>query len=249
VSESRCMITTVFCIVSLATLFGLAINTQYSDRGNRFEGLIGKPRGKTGIEILSFTRYLESYSSDRPVSLRVSFYCGEKGAVSVQAEDISEDIHYRMKANTINANPGWSTFYPWPTDILLAVGVTPDNLGVRAQREPVSDYHLCPSVIYSAKPDLTADYTLVFRPEYSQSDFHFEICDEKAPAKPLLTKTPSISPNAASEFEIRFPPDRLPEGALVLRLRGHNRNRAGGIFTDIYFNHVKEMPSDTDAQH
>jgi hypothetical protein len=212
---------------------------DYKDRGNRYEGRVTIKRAKEQLTILSFTLYVRPFKPGDNVDWSVSFYAPLETNAAITAEDLDGEQQYRMESKSgYRSSLGWNHFSPWPThDALVPLGLSADDVGIvvaltPSTPHPPSDIYLVPAIVGGTKDALASTITLILRPEYTQSQFRYEVWNG---SKLFLNITPSILPVAGREYPITIDRQKLPVGPLDIKLTGQNRNREGGISYKISF--------------
>jgi hypothetical protein len=221
----------------------------YIDHGNRMEGLIVVPRNKLPVTLLSFSGYFEPFGVSDSVALRLVFYLPLNSEVEIVAQDLDGQSQYRMRSKPgYSASLGWNSFGPWPTsEVLQPAKLDSDSIGILAQLRtdliPGANQSVAPVFLYhSNAPQEIKKYLIVFRPEYTQSSFEYEVLTGPGGKLTSVEKhTTGAMPVAGKEFEITLDTSKIPEGPALLRLSGQNRNREGGIAFNIAFYHRRTL--------
>jgi len=118
-----------------------------------------------------------------------------------------------MIAKPQSWSPGvWNEFFPWPTDVVLREGISPDNLGVLITLDQSS--HLVPAfVYYSHAPGNVLRYTMYMRSNRNLRRVHLSLfgADNSTP------RTWALGPQAANvPFPVNLDTQGFPEGTIRL---------------------------------
>lgn len=100
----------------------------YRDRGNRCEGLYIREVSGSTLPVVSFTAAFENYDLDSDQPLRVTWQtpAPRQFSMHLQAQGIWPRLYYRMDTS----RPADSTSYTWSTNLLAALNISKDKLGI-----------------------------------------------------------------------------------------------------------------------
>ncbi|TVM02784.1 MAG: hypothetical protein CV087_08605 [Candidatus Brocadia sp. WS118] len=99
---------------------------RYAPRGNRCEGIYIQEVSSATLSIISFTKYFEDYDLESSEDLRIEWEAPEKTIIKLRAQGIKPRLYYRMDTQL----PPDSDQYIWPTNILSAMDIHKDDIGV-----------------------------------------------------------------------------------------------------------------------
>jgi hypothetical protein len=101
--------------------------TSYHLRGDRCEGVYVKQvAGESGLLVASFTEAFEDFDSSSKIDLHLEWKPLGTGNVHVRAYSLKRRLYYRMDS----VRPVGKGKYDWPSDILSALSVTRNDVGV-----------------------------------------------------------------------------------------------------------------------
>lgn len=124
-----------FCDPTL--LDGSESPLAYRQRGDRCEGIYAQPVGKLNLEIRSFMAAFEAFDPATAPELTVRWSlppgAGDR-KVHLRALSVKPRTYYRMDT-TVAATEG---VYHWPGELLAALGLTREDLGVVGWMENVA---------------------------------------------------------------------------------------------------------------
>jgi hypothetical protein len=97
----------------------------YKVRGNRCEGRYIQPSGSY-LQVVSLTQFFESYEFGAAKELIVEWNSSLKKPFFIRAFGIKPDLYYRMDTSI----PPGENLYRWPSDVLEALQINSDEVGV-----------------------------------------------------------------------------------------------------------------------
>jgi hypothetical protein len=137
----------------------------YRQRGERCEGIYVQQVAGAPLAIVSWTQSFSDYdlSSRQPLTLQWD-RAPDAASVRLRANSLQRRLYYRMDAI---ASAG-ATGFTWPSEILVALGVASNDIGVTATTrlkvgDMERDVHL-PLRIAQGKPAQAGSYRLVVLP-------------------------------------------------------------------------------------
>ena len=101
--------------------------TSYQLRGDRCEGVYVKQvAGESNLLIASFTEIFEDFDVSSKIDLHLEWEPFATGNVHVRAYSLKRRFYYRMD----RIRPVRDRKYDWPSDVLSALSVTREDIGV-----------------------------------------------------------------------------------------------------------------------
>lgn len=211
----------------------------YQDRGNRFEGYqVIEVAGPT-FEALSFTRGKALPALDNPAVLNVSFFLPQQTSVHISARELVPIKHYEMRAARTNWQPGWNTFGPWETTLVIRpLQIQLANLGVLARiggDRPGSGEL---AAVQFASPNDTAikpDYEFQFRTKYDLKKVSYRI--DRVSTGSTVGSGVLYDVVGGAPASIRFQLNHQPAAEFRLYLDCLYQGRSGGPQRSYVFYH------------
>lgn len=218
---------------------------SYSDRGNRFEGRREVEANLFGLEVKSFTAYVEDFKSPCNCSLQVKFYVTENRVVKLEATELLPTYGYAMTAKERDWQPGWASFGPWPTSVVIdsLPGLQASRLGVLAETgvQHITEKSLAPIVLYrSSLPKSVGTYELKFTTKKTLHNYTYyvtgpgsrKVLEDKTvfvnePENGVITIRLAVSDWVAGDYEIVLEGE-FSQGLLLLpktTIRFHHQPR------------------------
>ncbi len=215
-----------------------------NDKGNRWEGLLGQDQNGDEWEPRSFTAFVENYPLNRPSKLAISYYVPGTAKAFVQAQEIYDDLHYRMqpKDSFLQTTSGWRSFRGWDTDLLLDKRISSDSLGllVKVGDPGIGNLHLAPAIVRAALPPApVSEYRLVFytMKEVAKNKFTVQAGDFKREFD-----QPAGGPRGI--VTLQFPAVGLPEGDVHVLVNAPLKGIPGtkAVKFQVDFSHTGSVP-------
>ena len=224
-----------------------------TDRGNRVEGLARLPISggeRPGLDLVSFTGFVQPFSDTESVVLRVRFFVPTPDAeVRIVAQELSADLFYRMESKRANwPAQSWSVFTPWPTsDVVLPSKVQPTNIGVVVflAEGPEGRANIAPAFVEhgDARATLTR-YRVQLRPvraTFSAVDYRLERLGDR-PAE-VVSDTMSIVRPEQRPFRLDLDASSLADGRYLLTVIGYVKDSSSAKVTRQYEFEHRRLPS------
>ncbi len=147
--------------------------SQYQDRGNRHEGIKGKPVSGSDVELISARVNYTDEVQQVPLRLKVKFYLVQPSEVYLTVRELDNTYYYWMD-NVRPAKPwqsGFGNVFAWPTQDVIQtleqLKMNPYGLGVVARlgdSEPRMKERVAPVIFYHARfPAVVKGYLFTLR--------------------------------------------------------------------------------------
>jgi len=151
----------------------------YRPRGDRCEGVYAKEVSGTTL-VVSFTEFVENFDPAAAQKLLVEWTTLGAGKINLRALSLKHNLYYQMDT----VRPEGSSSYTWPTDVLAALNLKKNDLGIiawalyevggtkRAVYFPVR-------LKQQSAPAKSAAYQLVLLPDAELAQVYFRLAPVK----------------------------------------------------------------------
>ena len=211
---------------------------SYRMRGDRCEGVYIQEVAGAPLSIVSWTAAFADYNLASRQPLRLEWDPVKGGdSIRLRAQALRRRLYYRMDAQ----RSAGSKSYQWPSDLLAAVQIPRDEIGVvgwaeatvgNARREVYLPLHIA----QGGRPAATGEYHLVLLPGTELKEVYLTI--EGAAGEPVLKKG---EPLGYGYYPAERPVDvpvAAPREAGIYRLEIGATHRSGGASTaELWFYH------------
>ena len=163
---------------------------SYQERGDRCEGLYAvnsQLRIFSGVlRVVSFVESFESYEPGAGKDLFVEWSAPQSKEVSLRAHALQSDLYYRMDATV---REGEAT-YTWPTDILQALSISRNELGLlgwgsyKFSNGMVKDVYLPLRITQRPPANASSAYRIVIWPTQELTEVYVSVATLGADGSP-----------------------------------------------------------------
>lgn len=212
---------------------------NYRLRGSRCEGIYIQEVAGAPLSIVSWTAAFDDYDLKSREPLRLQWEPLKGGeSVRLRAQGLRRSLYYRMDAQL----PAGTKLYEWPTDLLAAVRIPRDEIGVVGWADGVvggtrREIYLPLRIAQGRKPAPAVAYHLVLLPGTELKEVFVTL--EGPGGAPVLRKG---EPLGYGYYPAERPVDvpvSVPREAGIYRLEIGATHRSGGASTiDLWFYHT-----------
>jgi len=213
----------------------------YRLRGDRCEGIYAQEVAGAPLAIVSWTQSFASYDLDPKQPLLLEWEsAGGRDAVRLRAQSLRHRLYYQMDA----VRPPGRQSYQWPLDLLVAVAIPRDEVGVvgitrttvgRAER----DLYLPLRISQGGKPAPPGGYHLVVLPGVELKEVFVTLASVKGSTEAVMRNG---EPLGYGYYPAERPidvPIAAPRERGIYRLEiGATHKSGGASTTEFWFYHA-----------
>lgn len=217
--------------------------TKATEFDNRYEGVVPMDVGSPDLELVSFVGHFEPF--ERKVQLRVSFYLPAPARAVVSAQELRDEVYYRMESKPQSWRaPAWNRFEQWDTQSVVdPKHVSPANLGVLVRLDDQTESGaVAPAFVYhTTLPRDVGAYRIVLRPGLTLAGAECAVYGTRpGVTDPVIKQT---VPGDLARHEPFFIPLDLREqaaGRFRLVIKGFVKNRSQVVTREYTFFHMRQ---------
>lgn len=247
-------ITLTMCCLLFALLFLLPsawaqVSLQYQDRGNRHEGVKGRPVAGYDIELISVRADYTERANQLPEEFKIRFYLNQMSAVYLTVREVEYKYYYWLdKVKPTRWPNGFGNEFTWRTqDVIRQLdGLGMYDLGVVARlerEEPSKVEQVTPVILYHTQlPPTITGYLFTLKTN-GDARLRCTVYGEDE-IEPIFTQD-FRRQRGGSPFTVRWDSSTAPEGSYKLVVKGYFLNTSDPIDQIVEFYHRPQVGGPT----